>query len=108
MVRVISHFMGITGEALATMSQDPINAHGFVHQITTETSKALKPGPNLDDLNTKAVQILNRSIEELASKQRPTTVNLFAWASQEIILATTNAVYGTQNPFKSPKVRQAY
>lgn len=108
MVRVFSNFMGITGQGLTIMSRDPIDEHGFVHQITTETSKALKPGPNLDDLNSKAVQILNRSLEVLAFKQDSTTVDLFAWASEEIMLATTNAVYGTRNPFKSPGVRKAY
>lgn len=108
MVRVFSHFMGISGKALEIMGQDPIENHGFVHQITVETSKGLTPGPNLDDLNAKAVQILNSSMEVLCAKKTTTTVDLFAWASEEIMLATTNAVYGSKNPFKNPNVRDAY
>lgn len=108
LVRVFSHFMGISGKALEIMGQDPIENHGFVHQMTVETSKGLIPGPNLDDLNSKAVQILNRSMEELCAKKTSTTVDLFAWASQEIMLATTDAVYGPKNPFKDPNVRDAY
>lgn len=100
--------MGISGKALEVMSRDPIENHGFVHQMTVETSKSLSPGPNLDDLNTKAVQILDRSMEALCVSRKTTTVDLFAWSSQEIMLATTNAVYGPKNPFNNPTVQDAY
>ncbi|KAG6360253.1 hypothetical protein INS49_011309 [Diaporthe citri] len=100
--------MSISGKALEIMGQGPIENHGFVHQITVETSKGLTPGPSLDELNAKAVQILNRSMEALCAKKTTTTMNLFAWASQEIMLATTNAVYGSKNPFKDPTVQDAY
>lgn len=100
--------MGISGKAVEIMGQDPIENHGFVHQMTVETGKGLSPGPNLDDLNAKAVQILNGSMEALCAKKTATTVDLFAWASQEMVLATTNAVYGPKNPFKKPTVQDAY
>lgn len=108
LVRVFSHFMGISGKALEIMGRDPIESHGFVHQMTVETSKGLTPGPNLDDLNAKAVQFLNKSLEELCAEKMTNTVDLFNWASQKIMLATTNAVYGPQNPFKDPTVQDAY
>ncbi|KAK7992451.1 cytochrome P450 [Apiospora saccharicola] len=103
MVRVFSHFMGVSQPGLAIMGRDPVQDHGFVHQITIETSKGLAPGPNLDDLNAKAVNILNASLEHA-----PTKVKMFEWASHEIMMATTNAVYGPRNPFKDPAVRAAY
>ncbi|KAK7959361.1 cytochrome P450 [Apiospora aurea] len=78
-VRIFSHFMGVSRSALDTMDRDPVEDHGFVHQITLETTKGLAPGPNLDDLNSKA-----------------------------IMMATTTGVYGPQNPFKNPAVRAAY
>lgn len=100
--------MGIGGKALEIIAQNPIENHGLVYQMTVGTSKGLTPGPNLDDLNAKAVQILNKSLEALCVKKATTTVDLFAWASQEIMLATTNAVYGPKNPFKDPTVQDAY
>ncbi|KAI1373947.1 cytochrome P450 oxidoreductase [Hypoxylon crocopeplum] len=108
MVRVFSHFMGVSEQALDIMGRDPIEDHGFVHQITLETGKGLSPGPNLDDLNAQAVHILNTSLDVLCAKQASTTVKLFEWASYEIMMATTNAVYGVYNPFKDPVVREAY
>lgn len=108
MVRVFSHFMGVSKQALDIMGRDPIEHHGFVHQITLETGKGLAPGPNLDELNAQAVHILNTSLDALCAKQASTTVKLFEWASHEIMMATTNAVYGVRNPFKDPAVRAAY
>ncbi|KAK7734997.1 hypothetical protein SLS63_003982, partial [Diaporthe eres] len=103
MIRTGSSFHShLSGKALEIMGQDLIENHGFVHQMTIETGKGPSPGPNLDDLNAKAVQILNKSMEALCVKKTTTTVDLFAWASQEIVLATINAVYGPKNPFKSP------
>lgn len=79
-----------------------------MHQITVDTRKILAPGLNLDDLNEKAVQILNDSLGALCVKKASTTVDLFAWASQEIMMATTNGIYGSKNPFKNPTVRDAF
>ncbi|ETS83164.1 hypothetical protein PFICI_05040 [Pestalotiopsis fici W106-1] len=108
LVRVFSHFMGVSPSALEIVGRDPIEDHGFVHQMTIETSKGLAPGPNLDDLNARAVSILDASLAALSAKNAATTVKLFEWASLEIMMATTNAIYGHQNPFKNPAVREAY
>ncbi|KAK8062701.1 cytochrome P450 [Apiospora hydei] len=103
MVRIFSHFMGVSRPALDIMGRDPVEDHGFVHEITLETVKGLAPGLNLDDLNSKAVSILNASLEHA-----PSRVKIFQWASHEIMMATTSAVYGPQNPFNDPAVRAAY
>lgn len=42
MVRVFSHFMGVSKQALDIMGRDPIDDHGFVHQITLETVSEYK------------------------------------------------------------------
>lgn len=108
MVRVFSHFMGVSKRALVIMGRDPIEDHGFVHQITLETTKGLAPGPNLDDLNTKAVHILHTSLDKISKSQGPVTVEMFQWASLEIMMATTTSVYGARNPFRNSAVRTAY
>ncbi|KAK7736944.1 hypothetical protein SLS53_006699 [Cytospora paraplurivora] len=72
------------------------------------TNKGLNPGPNLDELNAKAVDILNTSLGKLCARDSPTTVKLFKWTSHEIMLATTNAVYGPRNPFNNAAVQRFY
>lgn len=108
LVRVFSHFMGFSKSALAIAGADAVEHHGFVHQMTVQTSRALAPGPNLDALNAKAVSILNASLSAIAAKEAPTVVKLFEWASHEIMMATTDAIYGPRNPFRDPAVREAY
>ncbi|KAI0521605.1 cytochrome P450 oxidoreductase [Xylaria bambusicola] len=108
MVRFFSHFMGVSKGALHIAGRDPLENHGFIHQITLETTKGLSPGPNLDDLNAKAVLNLSQSLDNLCANTRLSTVNMFEWVSKEIMLATTNSVYGPRNPFKNPDVQAAY
>lgn len=108
LVRVFSHFMGFSPAALSIAGADAVEHHGFVHQMTVQTGQALAPGPNLDALNAKAVSILNASLSALSAKEAPTVVKLFEWASHEIMMATTDAIYGPRNPFRDPAVREAY
>ncbi|KAI1859319.1 uncharacterized protein JN550_012128 [Neoarthrinium moseri] len=90
------------------MGRDPIEDHGFVHRLTTESKNSLAPGPNLDHLNSEVVDILNTSFSAICATQDPKTVNLFEWASQEAMMATTGAIYGPLNPFNDTKVRTVY
>ncbi|KAI1321247.1 cytochrome P450 oxidoreductase [Xylariaceae sp. FL0255] len=93
MVRVFSHFMGVSKQAL---------------EIRLQTIEGINPGPNLDDLVTRAVGYLDRSLSATIVKNPLLKVDLFEWVSQEIMLATTNAIYGVRNPFKNREVQAAY
>ncbi|KAI1170183.1 cytochrome P450 oxidoreductase [Nemania sp. FL0916] len=121
-VRVFSHFMGVSPQALNIMGCDPMEDHGFVHQITLQTVEGIKPGPNLDALVARAAGYLSNSIDAIRTINKPMSnsisaanttkpllvVNMFEWTTTEIMLATTNAVYGRRNPFKDPSVQAAY
>lgn len=100
--------MGITGKGLEIMSDNALEHGGFVHKMTVAADIGLSPGLNLDDLNAKAVGNLNKSLGTLCAENAPTTVGLFAWASEVIMMATTDAIYGSRNPFKDPAVHEAY
>ncbi|KAI0141571.1 cytochrome P450 oxidoreductase [Xylariaceae sp. FL1272] len=121
MVRVFFHFMGVSPQALNIMGCDPVEDHGFVHQITLQTVEGINPGPNLDGLGARAAGYLSNSIDALSTINKPVSnsisaanttkpllvVNMFEWTTTEIMLATTNAVYGRRNPFKDPSVQAA-
>lgn len=108
LIRFFSHFMGITGKGLSIMSENPLESHGFIRNMTAGASIGVSPGPSLDELDTKAASHLNTSMNTLCAKGASTTVDLFEWASQVIMLATTDAIYGPGNPFKDPAVQEAY
>ena len=100
--------MDVSKEALDIMGRDPVEDHGFVHHLTQNSKEALAPGPNLDHLNHEMTSIINTSLSAICSAQQPKTVNMFEWVSDEVMLATTGALYCTMSPFKDAKVRKVY
>lgn len=70
---------------------------------------SLKPGETLDDMNRLMIQSIAKSLDSLTSEQSPSTrIHLFQWVRDRVTAATTNAVYGPQNPFKEKEVVDAF
>lgn len=68
---------------------------------------ALSPGPGLDEMNRTMARRVTASIDQLFSQPNGgKVVKLFEFVKHEITLATTDSVYGPQNPFKDPKVEK--
>jgi hypothetical protein len=68
----------------------------------------MAPGPSLDTLNRRAASTFVDLIDGLKTNTARTyQVSLSAWKRSTIIRGTTNAVYGTQNPFHDPVVEAA-
>ena len=70
---------------------------------------ALSPGPGLDDMNRVMIQNIAASLDSLkpASGSR-TKIGLAKWLRRVVTEATTNSVYGPQNPFKDVEVADAF
>lgn len=68
---------------------------------------ALKPGTNLDDMNKAAARTIAASLDRLQAGGSMET-NLFDWVRDEVVLATSDAVYGPKNPLRDPDVLKAY
>ncbi|KAI4198859.1 MAG: hypothetical protein LQ350_005008 [Teloschistes chrysophthalmus] len=70
---------------------------------------ALAPGTGLDGLNNAAVQDIVEALDRLSPQDNgPKKIRLVRWLRHEITMATTNAVYGEHNPFKSAEVEEAF
>ncbi|KAH7088269.1 cytochrome P450 [Paraphoma chrysanthemicola] len=65
----------------------------------------LLPGPGLDAMNRVMAQKVAASIDGMSNEIH---VKLFKFISHEITLATTDSVYGPQNPFRNPTVEQSF
>lgn len=69
----------------------------------------LAPGPGLDGMNRIMISNIAASCEKLRrSDGEPMTIQLVEWLRHEVTLATTNSVYGPNNPFKSIEVQNAF
>ncbi|KAF2260683.1 cytochrome P450 [Lojkania enalia] len=74
--------------------------------------KGLTPGPGMDSMNRAMVNRLETAVEGLASALSGSgakkTMKLFAWVKHEITMATTEGVYGPQNPYRDPEIQDAF
>ena len=77
------------------------DTHNAVYQ-------ALAPGPGLDELFASVVAYVSASLDELLGAGDEVVIDLYGWIHQIITLASTNAVYGCQNPFKDTGTRSDF
>lgn len=61
----------------------------------------LFPGPGLDAMNRLMAQRVAASLDRAQTSKE---IKLFEFIKQEITMATTDSVYGPQNPFQDPAV----
>lgn len=66
----------------------------------------LSPGTTLDTMNELFLGNVSASLDVISPNGD--TVELFDWMRHIITIASTNAVYGPLNPFKSPRVEKAF
>lgn len=111
LVQMAKTIMAVSQEAYDIISKDPIEDYGFVLGVPKANHPTLSPGPKLDALNRKTVQIIAMSLGDFAAKhtaQAHVKVSMYAWVSEHIMSATTEGVYGPGNPFRDPKVRKIW
>ncbi|KAI1074301.1 cytochrome P450 [Whalleya microplaca] len=106
-VRASEAAMGGSKEAIDIMCQDMVTEKGFLPGLIKVVHPSLAAGPTLHELNGKAVEAITRSFDKLVSSG-VTKVKMFDWVRRELLLATTNGVYGTYNPLRDPQNREAW
>jgi hypothetical protein len=62
-------------------------------------------GDGLDKMNQAMIKYLKVSIDGLEHKQQ---IDLLAWCRDSITVASTDAIYGAANPYRDPKMAQAF
>ena len=77
------------------------DTHNAMHQ-------ALAPGPGLDELIKSMLQDVSELLNGLLDGRNEVVIDLYKWVDQIITSASTNAVYGPQNPFQDPEVRRGF
>ncbi|KAI0393199.1 cytochrome P450 [Xylariaceae sp. FL0594] len=99
---------GVTATSDQISNVDPLGDHGFVHGLTQKIRAGVNPGPKLDALNRKSVQLIATSLAKFGKEQKTFSVNLKDWVYHEVMMATTGGVYGPRNPFEHEEMRKAF
>lgn len=96
---------GINGPGLHLIREKTSQGQGLGHH-TTVTMRPTLMGEGLDQMNKTIIPSLQRSVQGL--KDHRGGLDLFAWCSLTLTIATTEAVYGSLNPYRLAIAREAY
>jgi cytochrome P450 len=93
--------------ALEVMKRDLTSEHGFSTSWPKYIMPAMAPGPDLDAINRRAIEVY---VAEMATlRTRGTTkVGLAEWSRRMMVISTSEAVWGPDNPFRDPAVVDAW
>jgi len=82
---------------------------GLSVELYAAMRDALSPGPHIDEMNREMIRCIDASLEDIKPHNgQSVTIKLASWLRETITVATTNSVYGPQNPFKDAAVVDAF
>ncbi|KAK7932287.1 cytochrome P450 [Apiospora marii] len=107
--RACEKAMGVGASGMAKIQKDKVAEEGYLRSFPRAIAPAAAPGPGLDALNRAAVGKFAASFDRLAARRRPkVVVHLYHWIRHEIFAATMDASYGPHNPFRDPRIEEAW
>ncbi|CAN8095353.1 unnamed protein product [Discula destructiva] len=105
--------MGMSDEAGSILQKDIDCDENYVSGFSRATSSVLAPGYAVDTISREAVEVVTEAMDNLAahvqtSKDGQEIIDLWAWTHREMLMATTDAVYGPGNPYKDKVLEKAW
>lgn len=107
MGKAIGKIAGTSEAANEIMNRNLVTDDGFLVGFNKAIHSTVSAGPDLDALNREAIRTFGLSMGMLTA-DGPRHVPLFSWVRSEILLGTTDAVYGPYNPFRDPAIEKAW
>ncbi|CAJ2509173.1 Uu.00g141990.m01.CDS01 [Anthostomella pinea] len=96
-------------DILAKNVNDDEGDFGLSMESYTAMRDALKPGPQLDDMNRVMINEIAMSLDLLQpAKGESRRVGMYAWLRDAITRATTRSVYSPVNPYEDKAIADAF
>lgn len=111
MVNMAAKIMGSSKKDLEIIGRDPTAEDGHIPGMQRVIHGALRPGAKLDALNRRTAKFVTASIDGLASSiegKGYTTINMYQWISHQVMMAVTEGIYGSLNPFRDDSAVPAF
>ena len=103
---------GVSQKAEALVNENVNGDHGdtgMVMESFVLTKAALSSSTEFDEMNRQSLQEITASVNRLTSLTSKTArVKLMMWLRRNLTTASTNSVYGPQNPFKDRSIADAF
>ncbi len=110
-----SRLLDLRDEDIATFTKNVQDENGqWLNRnlLNTPNHVQMMPGPNLDSALRKMQDMLNPFLDHLQARTKSdedAVIGLYAWTRITMGLATTEAIYGRENPFKlQPELIDAF
>ncbi|XXH02880.1 hypothetical protein Hte_009268 [Hypoxylon texense] len=101
------NLVGMSKEAVKIMHQDLTSEDGFSVSWPKYIMPVMGPGADLDAINRRSIEVLSVGMETLRA-QGTVQVGLWQWSRRVMVEATTEAVWGPQNPYRDPVIAEAW
>lgn len=80
--------------------------HQGIHaDVRNGMREGTAPGVEVDQMNREMIRGVSRDLDQLAPiSGQIRTIDLYAWIKEKLLIATTDSVYGSHNPYQDPDV----
>ncbi|KAG8165573.1 hypothetical protein KVR01_004125 [Diaporthe batatas] len=104
---IAANLLGCKKETIDIIGRDVNKDHGYLMSFPKENGYSHPAGPALDAMNRRAIQVIAESLDAWAQK-KTTEIQLWQWVRHELLMASTEGVYGPKNPFRDPEMEKAW
>ncbi|KAK9415843.1 putative Cytochrome P450 [Seiridium unicorne] len=104
---IAANVIGVSKTTNDIIGYDVTADGSYLTSFPKYVHSALSAGPGLDAMNRRSIQYITQSLDTW-QKKGDTTVQLFEWVRHELLMASTEGVYGPKNPFRDPAMEKAW
>lgn len=104
---IAANLLGCKKSTVDIIGRDVTQDEGYLMSFPKYVHSALSAGPGLDAMNRRAIRVISKSLDEWSEKGA-TKIQLWQWVRHELLLASTEGVYGPRNPFRDPAMEEAW
>ncbi|KAI0382382.1 cytochrome P450 [Hypomontagnella monticulosa] len=104
---IAANVIGVSKATNGIIGRDVNRDGSYLMSFPKYVHSALSAGPALDAMNRRSIQVITKSLDNWA-KEGATTIKLFEWVRHELLLASTEGVYGHKNPFRDTAMEKAW
>ncbi|KAI0388374.1 cytochrome P450 [Xylariaceae sp. FL0594] len=99
--------LGMSKESLKTMHEGIADNDGYAASWVRRMATVLGPGEDLDAINRRSIELFVDDLRTLSDSDSR-RYGLWDWVRESIVKATSESIYGPQNPLRDPKIKEAW
>lgn len=109
MARAGQATLGMSQAGAEILCKDITSDSNSVAGLVPILARTMAPGPALNSMVSRAVKVMSQSVDNLVpEKGTCSTIKFYEWTRHEMLMATTDAVFGHKNPYHDPAVESAW